>query len=267
MPTLTLMRPLAQTFIRPAVPVTTRLWQMTLFLLAAAALTGVAALVDDRMLGHFGVWMKPLKFQLAMAVQTATIAWALSHLDAATRQRAMPQGVWLLWLAAVLFEACYITLQGGRGVPSHFNRLTALESALGTVMAVGASVLVLVTTWVGIWALVQARRAQWPPLLLSIGLGFVLGGVLAGVSGGAMGPRGYWPQPLAEPVQWMPVTGWVLSQTDLRIAHFVGLHQMQLLPAVALVGTALGVNARAIRTVLLPCALAAPWLVYQLMRS
>ncbi len=266
MPTLTLMRPLAQTFTHPAVPVTTRLWQMTLCLLAAAALTGVAALVDDRMLGHFGVWMKPLKFQLAMAVQTATIAWALSHMDAATRLRAMPQGVWLLWLAAVLFEACYITLQGGRGVPSHFNRLTSLESALGTVMAVGASVLVLVTAWVGIWALVQARRTQWPPLLLSIGLGFVLGGVLAGVSGGAMGPRGYWPQPLTEPVQWMPVTGWVLSQTDLRIAHFVGLHQMQLLPAMALLAATFGLRPASTRFALYALAVSAPFVVLWLMQ-
>lgn len=240
---------------------------MTLCLLVAAALTSLAALLDDRMLGHVGVWIKPLKFQLAMAVQTATIAWALSHMDAATRQRAMPQGVWLLWLAVVVFEAGYISLQCGRGVPSHFNRLTPLESALGSVMAAGASLLVLVTAWVGIWALVQARRTQWPPLMLSIGLGFVLGGVLAGVSGGAMGPRGYWLQALVEPVQWMPLTGWVLSQTDLRIAHFMGLHQMQFLPLVALAGTALGAPARAIRSALVLCGLAAPWLVYQLMRG
>ena len=245
--------------------ITSRMWCLALCLLVAAALTGLAAWVDDRMLGYFGVWMKPLKFQLAMALQTATLAWALAQLDNDLRQRAMPRGVWLLWLAAVLFEAGYITLQGGRGVPSHFNRLTLLESALGTAMAAGASVLVLVTSWIGIWALVQARRTRWPPLMLAIGLGFVLGGVLAGVSGGAMGPRGYWPQPLTEPVQWMPVTGWVLSQTDLRIAHFVGLHQMQWLPAVALVAAAFGLRADLTRGVLIALAAIAPVLVTALM--
>ena len=45
----------------------------------------------------------------------------------------MPRGLWLLWLAVVLFEAGYITL-GRRSVASHFNRSTRLESVLGTVM-------------------------------------------------------------------------------------------------------------------------------------
>jgi len=248
------------------VPVTRRLWQLAGALLAAAALTSLAALVDDRSLGYVGVWMKPLKFQLALALQTATIAWALGLLNDSLRQRAMPRGLWLLWLAVVLFEAGYITLQGGRGVGSHFNRSTALESALGTLMAVGASVLVLVTVWVGAWALVQARRTQWPPLLLAVGLGFVLGGLLGGYSGGAMGPRGYWPQPLVEPVQWMPLTGWVLSQTDLRIAHFVGLHQMQWLPLVALAGAACGLRPKSVRPLLLALAAAAPFVVHALMQ-
>lgn len=248
------------------VPVTRRLWQLSLALLAAAALTGLAALLDDRLLGTAGVWMKPLKFQLALALQTATIAWALGLLDSTTRQRAMPRGLWLLWLAVVLFEAGYITLQGGRGVASHFNRSTPLESALGTVMAAGASVLVLVTVWVGAWALAQARRTQWPPLLLATGLGFVLGGLLAGYSGGAMGPAGYWPEPLVEPVQRMPLTGWVLSQPDLRIAHFVGLHQMQWLPAVALAAAALGLRPELTRKLLWALAAAAPFAVLALMQ-
>jgi hypothetical protein len=234
-------------------------------LLAAVAITSIAALLDDRMIGYVGVWMKPLKFQFALAVQTATIAWTLTKLDRPTLMRAMPRGLWFLWLAVVLFETGYITLQGGRGVLSHFNRSSALESALGTVMAVGASVLVLTTAWVGVCALQQARRTQWPPLLLGIGLGFVLGGLLAGYSGAAMGPSGYWPEPLVQPVTWMPVTGWVLSQTDLRIAHFVALHQMQWLPTVALAGIAVGLSHRAIRFALWALAAIAPVLVISLM--
>ncbi len=242
-----------------------QLWRLCAALLLAAALTGLAEWWDDRTLGYVGVWVKPLKFQLALALQTGTIAWALQQLDEATRKQAMPRKLWLLWLAAVVFEAGYITLQGGRGVSSHFNRNTALESALGSVMAAGASVLVLTTAWVGACALKQARRTQWPPLILAIGLGFVLGGLLAGYSGGAIGPSGYWPEPLIEPVQRMPLTGWVLSQTDLRIAHFVGLHQMQCLPAMALVGMAVGLSSRVVNAVVISSAAAAPFVVTGLM--
>jgi hypothetical protein len=242
-----------------------RMWWLCASLLAVAVLTSLAAWTDDRMLGYVGVWVKPLKFQLALALQTGTIAWALKQLDERARKLAMPRGLWLLWLAVVVFEAGYITLQGGRGVSSHFNRNTALESALGSVMAAGASVLVLTTAWVGACALKQAWRTQWPPLILAIGLGFVLGGLLAGYSGGAMGPNGYWPEPLIEPVQWMPLTGWVLSQTDLRIAHFAGLHQMQWLPLLALAGMSIGLSSRATNVVLITFAGAAPFVVFGLM--
>lgn len=154
-----------------SVDVVRRMRHLTVALLATVVLTSVAAWQDDRMLGYTGVWMKPFKFQMALALQTGTIAWALTRLDERTRRLAMPRGLWLLWLAVVVFEAGYITLQGGRGVPSHFNRNTALESFLGSDMAAGASVLVLTTAWVGSCALKQAHRTQWPPLTLAIGLG------------------------------------------------------------------------------------------------
>lgn len=217
------------------------LWRVTLVLMLAAVPTALALAMDERMLGHFNVWTKPLKFQLALALQTATLAWALGKLTPALRRLAMPRWLALGWSAVALCEAGFITLQGARGVASHFNRATPGESVAGTLMASGAGVLVLVTVWIGLIALWQSRQQRWSTLPLSIGLGFVLGGGLAAWTGGDMGAaRGYWPQPLVEPVQWMPVTGWVLSQTDLRIAHFVGLHQMQFLPALAAIGIRAG---------------------------
>lgn len=226
------------------------LWQLAAILTVAAALSGVASMFDDRTIGHYNVWVKPMKFQLALAIQTATIAWAVTRFEPAMRRIAMPRAVSWLWLAVALAETLYITLQGARGVASHFNRSTAWEGVAGTSMAVGAGLLVLVTLWVGLAALWQARRLHWAPLPLAIGLGFVLGSLLAAWTGGAMGAiRGYWPQPLVEPVQWMPVTGWVLSQTDLRIGHFIGLHQMQLLPALVLAGAWAGWGRRALRMV------------------
>lgn len=213
------------------------LWRIALALALLAVPTAIALALDDRMLGHFNVWIKPLKFQLALAVQTATLAWAVGHLTPVRRRIAMPHMLAIGWAAVALYEASYITLQGARGVASHFNRTTPWEAVGGTLMATGAGLLVTVTLWVGLVALWQARRQRWAPMPLAIGAGFILGALLAGWTGGAIGAvRGYWPGPLVEPVQWMPVTGWVLSQTDLRIAHFIGLHQMQFLPAAAALG-------------------------------
>ena len=95
------------------VPVTRRLWQLSLALLAAAALTSLAALLDERLLGTTSVWMKPLKFQLALALQTATIAWALGLLAGTTRQRAMPRGLWLLRLVGGFAPAQFASARSG----------------------------------------------------------------------------------------------------------------------------------------------------------
>ena len=149
----------------------------------------------------------------------------------------MPRWLAIGWSTVAVYEDSFITLQDARGVASHFNRATPWESVGGTLMASGAGVLVLVTAWIGLLALWQARQQRWAAMPLAIGLGFVLGAALAAWTGSAMGAvRGYWPQPLVEPVHWMPVAGWVVSQTDLRIAHFVGLHQMRFLPAIAAFG-------------------------------
>lgn len=234
------------------------LWHVAIALTLAAVPTALCLALDDRMLGHFNVWTKPLKFQLALALQTATLAWALGHLTPALRRIAMPRWLGMGWSVVAVYEAGFITLQGARGVASHFNRATLWESIGGTLMATGAGVLVLVTAWIGLVALWQARQRQWAAMPLAIGLGFVAGAVLAAWTGGAMGAaRGYWPQPLVEPVQWMPVTGWVLSQTDLRIAHFVGLHQMQMLPAIAAAGVLAGWQPRVLRAALVAACLAA----------
>jgi len=243
------------------------LWRVTLVLTLVALPTALALAIDERLLGHFNVWTKPLKFQLALALQTATLAWALGQLTPALRRLAMPRWLATGWVAVALYEASFITLQGARGVASHFNRATLWESVGGTLMASGAGVLVIIVVWVGLIALWQSRQQRWAAMPLSIGLGFVLGGGLAAWTGGDMGAaRGYWPQPLVEPVQWMPLTGWVLSQTDLRIAHFVGLHQMQFLPALAAFGILAGWRRAVVQGMLAATAFAsvpAVWLLLQ----
>ena len=210
------------------------LLRLACLLTGTALLTVMALALDERRLGLDSVWLKPLEFQLALAVQSATLAWGPRRLAPLYAAAALPRPLAWLWIAVVSYEAAYITLQGARGTTSHFNRGTAWEGVAGTLMATGAGVLVTVTLWIGLVALWQSwRERARSPMVLAIGLGFVLGAVLAAWTGSAIGAlRGYWPQPLVEPLLRLPVTGWVLSQPDLRIAHFIGLHQMQLLPAV-----------------------------------
>jgi hypothetical protein len=195
----------------------------------------VGLLVDQRMWKMDSVWLKPLKFQSSMLIQTLTVLWGL-------RAIALPPGAvrrWLTgaWIAAITFEAAYITLQAARGVGSHFNRSTPWESIASSLMLVGAVTLVLIPLWIGVVALERAVREGGNRRLEALAIGFISGAVLAGWSGGLMGPQGFFSEPLMEPIQRMPWTGWVISQADLRVAHFTGLHQMQAIPAMSFIAS------------------------------
>lgn len=219
---------------------------LALALVGAALLTSALAALDSRALAtawsQQSVWLKPLKFQLSMALHVATVAWALAWMRG--RGLAVPGAAAVAWAlcVAVAFEALYITVQGGRGVASHFNRHTPLEAALGFAMAAGAQVLTGVAAWVGGVALWRAARRPLDgatPMLVALGLGFVLAFALAGWSGSLMGQhRGPLPpaslQGLAASVpSLVPLFGWRLDVGDLRPSHFMAVHAMQALPVIA----------------------------------
>jgi hypothetical protein len=210
-------------------------------LLVLALPTWGLGFVDDRTVHGVAwaanVWAKPLKFQLSMAVQLLTIAWALAwmarHGHAVPARRAMVTAL----VVTVLFETVYITVQGARGVASHFNRATPLENLGASLMASGAYVLVGSSAWLGavaLWHWVRQAPNERQVMLLAIGLGFVLMFFLAGFTGAAMGQhRGPFVQAISEPGSQWPLTGWRMDIGDLRVAHFFGVHAMQAVPLVA----------------------------------
>jgi len=221
------------------------LLKLAAFLLGMALLTFFGTLLDDRLVSQqivqANVWAKPLKFQLSMAVQLLTVWWALQYLD---RQGAQMKGQALLvgaLVVTVMFEASHITLQGARGVPSHFNQASEWESLASSLMAAGAYVLVGTSAWIGSvagWRWLQQRSAQRDPMLLAIALGFVLMFLLAGWTGSALGQhRGPFVQVVPLNGITVPLTLWRLDVGDLRISHFMGNHAMQALPLVAWVLT------------------------------
>jgi hypothetical protein len=68
-----------------------------------------------------------------------------------------------------------------------------------------------------------------------VGLGLVLGGVLGGITGSTISVMGgpVIAGTLSDAASWPPFF-WSRDGGDLRIAHFLGTHAMQALPAFAL---------------------------------
>lgn len=215
------------------------------FLLAMVP-TGLAHMLDDRVVGGVNVWLKPLKFEAALGLFALTLAWFIPMASRAFR--ASRTGRFVVWgfVWPATFEILYIAWRASRGEASHFNNSTPTAAVLYLLMGLGA---ILLTATAPALAYGVAR-ADAPPARpayrLAVVLGLVLTFVLGGVEGAAMSGLGAHNVGLPAPGDaGIPIFGWLRSAGDLRVAHFLGIHAQQAIPiAGALAAATLGALAR-----------------------
>jgi len=218
-------------------------------LLARAGWTAVAVLLlclsalafDARTLNGVPVWAKPAKFAASFVAWFWTLAWAWGVLSPeARRGRAARVVLWSTLLAAS-YEQGWIAWRAALGLRSHFAQ-DPLGQVMYQLMGFGAVVLVAMAALLGLLVLARGDRAQPRPWRLAVGLGLVLGGVLGGISGGTISafetPR--IGGTASDAANFAPFF-WSRDGGDLRAAHFLGVHAMQALPALALLGAGAGV--------------------------
>ncbi|HEX2299735.1 MAG TPA: hypothetical protein VHH34_14680, partial [Pseudonocardiaceae bacterium] len=195
-----------------------------------------AAVLDHRTLLGAPLWFKPLKFALSFMLYGAALAWMLARMD--TPGRGMRAAGWVVVGTSVI-EMLIIVGQAARGRRSHFNDDSPFDEALFSIM--GAAVVVL---WVA--ALVIALRfftrpGPDPATAWAVRLGSIIAltGMALGmlmISGGAHAVG------VPDGGSGLPLVGWSTTGGDLRIAHFVGMHALQILPLLAAALTAAGLD-------------------------
>ncbi len=224
-------------------------WRTALALCVLLAFCAVAPAFDDRLLNGVSVWTKPFKFSLSLAVYFVTLAWFAPLLPGgyfATRK-----GAWMTWVpvACALFEMLYIVMQASRGEASHFNRDTAFHATMFSLMGAGAVTLVTICLWMGVVVLRHHRLHS--AYALAVGIGLILTFALGGASGSYMGEHaGHWVGGAATDANGLWLLRWSRDGGDLRVAHFFGMHAMQVLPIVATLLPASWSPRRAIGTVI-----------------
>lgn len=215
---------------RPRDPRTV-LWHTVWILLALVPITALALLHEDRALDGVNLWIKPLKFQLSLALHLATMAVLLRLVEPGFRDGRLLFGTMLAACVAALFEIAYITGQAARGVPSHFNFATPLEAALYGAMGFGAVTLIAVALILGLAIARRPGGGVGPGLklgaVLGLGLGFAATLVVAGTMSGGSGP---WVGGAPGDGGRLPLVGWSREAGDLRAPHFFATHLMQALP-------------------------------------
>jgi hypothetical protein len=190
----------------------------------AVLFTGLMV-VDGRTLLGRNVWTKPWKFATSITVFAATLAWVLPSLSLRPR---IERAVTYVIAAAMTVEIALISTQAARGVRSHFNTATALDTAVFTVMGATITLSTLVVGYV-LWRTVRSPPALAPAYRWGLWLGLLVF-VLASFEGGLMAARGSHAVGAAAGGPGLPLLNWSVTGGDLRVAHFLGLHALQVLP-------------------------------------
>jgi hypothetical protein len=199
---------------------------------ALAAVFLIATQIDERTVLGIDPWVKPFKFAVSIGIYTWTVAWLLGHVKprAPRAARVISRGIAL----AMFVEIACIAGQSLRGQQSHFNVASVLDGMVFTIM--GAMIgfnTVLVAVLLVLFCRLPLALPE--PYLWGIRLGLAL--LLAGsIEGGLMIVRGAHAVGVADGGPGLPLVNWSTNAGDLRAAHALALHGVQVLP---LLGAAL----------------------------
>lgn len=185
--------------------------------------------VDDRQVLGVNVWTKPTKFLISIGVYALTLAWTFAFITPERRSGWSARYVVAVTVGAGAFEQVIITTRAALGQQSHFNVGTPADAAWYSAMGIGAVALVSTAAVMGVmvWrsqVLAGARLIGWAG-------GLLIAGVLGGATGAILSSNGgHWVGEATSDRTGLPFLGWSTTVGDLRIAHFLGLHAMFVLP-------------------------------------
>jgi len=196
---------------------------------------------DDRLISGEHAWIKPCKFSISLCVYGLTLLYYSRFL---ANHQLLLRRISVAALVGTVIELSAIITQVIRGTTSHFNTSTAFNHAMfmiavAAIIPVAGSTVILFTMVLREKKLPGVLRASLISALLLTIIGFVPGVLMVlpdrlqdaitcykQFEGHTVG--------MPEGGPGIPWLGWSTVAGDLRIAHFVGIHALQVLPLVGL---------------------------------
>ena len=173
------------------------------------------------------VWAKPVKFCVSIAIYVWTMALLFGPLGDWWAKKWLGRG-----LAISMFvEIFLIAMQSARGVPSHFNNSKPFDAAVFGVR--GLMILLNTLLAFGVFLGYVWRDVALDALLVAgvrtgliiFMMGSLVGVIMVVLQGHTVGAGDGGPG--------LPFLNWSTAHGDLRIAHAVGLHALQIIPLTA----------------------------------
>ena len=182
----------------------------------------VAMPFDKRKILGINPWIKPLKFDISVLIFFVTMAAILNGLERYASARTVIAAILSISLSA---ENVLISLQSFRGVRSHMNESTPLDSRI--YLAMGVFLVIFTLGAVAVLVLVFIGHPRWPAAVTwGVRLGLLVS--LAGMAQGKqMVTHGGHTVGAPDGVRGLPFVNWSKAFGDLRVAHFFGVHSLQ----------------------------------------
>jgi hypothetical protein len=174
---------------------------------------------------NINAFIKPMKFYISIGIFVWTMGWLIHYLQMQKKERAFTYMVILIFT----FESFVITWQAAGRRLSHFNKDTPAYIALFSLMGIAITILTAWTGYIG-YLFFKKKDIDLPPSYVwGIRLGILFfvvfafeGGLMASLLSHTVGaPDGG---------KGLPVVNWSRQHGDLRIAHFLGMHTLQIFP-------------------------------------
>lgn len=181
--------------------------------------------ISDTVISGNNAWLKPFKFAMSIALFSWTMAWYAFELKS---QGAVIIYTWVV-VITLAFEIIYISIQAAKGQLSHFNMSSSFYATMTMLMGVAALILTLWTLYIGILFFTDEVKPIPDYYAWAIRLGIILFVIFA-LEGGLMGARLSHGVGQIEDDAGLPLVKWSTRIGDLRVAHFIGMHALQIIP-------------------------------------
>ena len=199
-------------------------WISLIFAIICAVLTQFSTV---QVMG-INAFFKPMKFFLSICIFVWTMGWFMYYLQ---KLRAALAYSIMLILVFVL-EMYVITWQAANGRLSHFNNDTPIYRLLFALMGLAIMVLWTWTLVITIFFFLKKDILLPRPYMWGIRIGLLLF-VLFSIEGGMMVMRLSHTVGAPDGSPGLPLVNWSKQYGDLRIAHFLGMHALQIIPLFA----------------------------------
>ncbi|MEO7802306.1 MAG: hypothetical protein ABIR81_09915 [Ginsengibacter sp.] len=201
------------------------LFRFGLFNAVVALICLVMMAFDSRQISGVNMWLKPFKFYASVAIMVFTMGWLLYYLKSGKAIKRFSMGI----VITMFLENALILLQVLRGTTSHYNSSSVFNGMVFSVMGLIIVIFTIISILICIKFFRQKNFTISSHYVWGIRLGLLFF-IIFSLEGGIMIGQLQHTVGAPDGGAGLPVTGWSSDYGDLRIAHFLGIHSLQILP-------------------------------------